>query len=491
VLRDAPLVLATGWLLIEGSVPTATTKLAKKTRASKARAAGPAVAGVHVLSDSDLRRIADRVFKMSDADETEVDIGVVSDALTRFANNTIHQNVAEQVMTVSVRTVLDGRTARATTNKTDEDSLRRVVEASKSLARSQPRNPDLLPMPGAQKYAKVSRYFENTAHATPADRARAVAKVAEMAEKNKQTAAGIFSTGVTQMAMANSKGLFASHRQTRAEFSITILEPDSSGWAKANSPDLDQIDPAALARSASEKAAATRKPSEAAPGRWTVILEPAAVLDLVGFLFYDFAGTAVEDQRSCFNKRMGKKILGQNITLHDDVYHPLQSGPPYDGEGVPRQKVLLVDKGVPKNLVYARATAKKMKAKPTGHGFSLPNDFGEAPMNLVFSGGKASVDEMVRSTERGILVTRLWYIREVDPYEKVLTGMTRDGTFLVQDGKVAGGIRNFRFNQGMLEMLSNVELMGPAVRAAGEESFEMVVPPMKVRNFHFSEVTKF
>jgi len=141
--------------------------------------------------------------------------------------------------------------------------------------------------------------------------------------------------------------------------------------------------------------------------------------------------------------------------------------------------------------VYSRATAKKMKAKPTGHGFSLPNDMGEAPMNMVFSGGKSLVDEMVRSTDRGILVTRLWYIRDVDPYEKVLTGMTRDGTFLVQDGRVAGGLRNFRFNQGILEMLSNVEMMGPAVRAAGEESFEMVVPPMKVNNFHFSEVTKF
>jgi len=222
-----------------------------------------------------------------------------------------------------------------------------------------------------------------------------------------------------------------------------------------------------------------------------VILEPAAVLDLVGFLFYDFAGTAVADQRSCFNKRMFKKILGDNMTLHDDVFHPLQSGAPYDGEGIPRQKVLLVDKGVPKNLVYARATAKKMKAKPTGHGLSLPNDMGEAPMNLVFAGGDSSVDEMVRSTERGILVTRMWYIREVDPYEKVLTGMTRDGTFLVQDGKVAGGVRNFRFNQSMLEMLSSVEMLGPSVRAAGEESFEMVVPPMKVRNFHFSEVTKF
>jgi PmbA protein len=466
-------------------------KAATKSRTLARGASAPAVASLHLLSDAEMRRIAEKVFKLSDADETEVEIGMVSDALTRFANNTIHQNVAEQVLTVSVRTVLDGRTARATTNKTDEESLRRVVGASKSLARSQPRNPDLLPMPGPQKYAKVSRYFENTAHATPADRARAVARVAEMAEKNKQTAAGIFTTGVTQSAIANTNGLFASHRQTRAEFSITILESDSSGWAKANAPDLARIDPAALAKSASEKSAASRKPSEAAPGKWTVILEPAAVLDLVGFLFYDFAGTSVADQRSCFNKRMGKRVMGENITLHDDVFHPLQSGLPYDGEGIPRQKVLLVDKGVPGNLVYARATAKKMKAKPTGHGFSLPNDFGEAPMNLVFSGGISSVDEMVGSTERGILVTRLWYIREVDPYEKVLTGMTRDGTFLVQNGRVAGGIRNFRFNQSILEMLSSVELLGPAVRAAGEESFEMVVPPMKVRDFHFSEVTKF
>jgi len=463
----------------------------KKSRTATSRAKSPAVAGVHLLSDSELRRIAERIFKFCDADETEVEISAVTDALTRFANNTIHQNVAEQSLTVSVRAVLDGRTARATTNKTDDESLRRAVETAKSLARSQPKNPDLLPMPGPQKYAKVARYFESTAHATPADRGRAVARVTAMAENNKQIAAGILSTGVMQSAIANTRGLFASHRETRAVFSITVLEPDSSGWAKANSPDLGRIDPLALAKSASEKAAASRNPSEAAPGRWTVILEPSAVLDLVGFLFYDFAGTAMQDQRSCFTRRMGEQLLGENVSVVDDVCHPLQSGAPFDGEGMPRQKVQLVDKGVPKNLVYARATAKKMKAKPTGHGFSLPNDMGEAPMNLVFSGGKASLDEMVRSTGRGILVTRLWYIRDVDPYEKVLTGMTRDGTFLVQDGKIAGGIRNFRFNQGILEMLSNVEMLGPAVRAAGEESFEMVVPAMKVRNFHFSEVTKF
>jgi len=443
------------------------------------------------LTAAELERITERVLKLSDADETEVDVSAGTDALTRFANNAIHQNVAEQTLSISVRVDLDGRTARATTNKTDDESLRRVVASAISLARNEPKNPDLLPMLGKQKYQKVSRYFPATANTTPEDRAKAVARVCKMAEKHKQTTAGIFASGGSQSVLANSKGLFASYEQTRAEFSVTMLEPNSSGWAKANSPDIRTIDPEELAESASEKAAQSREPREIAPGRYTTILPPAAVLDLVGFLFYDFAGTAVLDKRSCFTGRIGKKVLGENITLWDDVYHPLQTGHPFDGEGSPRQKVLLVDRGVVKNLVYSRATAKKMKAKPTGHGFSLPNDYGEAPMNLVFTGGDRLIDDMVRSTERGVLVTRLWYIREVDPYEKILTGMTRDGTFLIEDGKIAGGIRNFRFNQSIIEMLSNVETLGPAVRAAGEESFEMVVPAMKVRNFHFSEVTKF
>jgi len=439
----------------------------------------------------DLEKIAERVLKFSEAAETEVEISSTTDALTRFANNTIHQNVAEHTLHISVRAVVDGRTARAATNKTDDESLRRVAATAARLAKNQPEYPDLLPMLGPQKYRKAARFFHATAETTPQDRARAVSRICQMAEKNRQTAAGIFSTGEVQSVLANSKGLFASHAETEAEFSITVLESASSGWAKADSPDVREIDPDLLAASASQKSAGSRSPKELPPGHYTAILEPSAVLDLVGFLFYDFAGTAVLDKRSCFNDRMGKKIFGDNITLWDDVYHPLQAGAPYDGEGYPRQKVLLVDRGVPKSLVYARATARKMKTKPTGHGFALPNEYGEAPMNLVFAGGDKSVDDMIRSTERGILVTRLWYIREVDPYAKILTGMTRDGTFLVENGRVAGGIRNFRFNQSILEMLSNVEMLGPAVRAAGEESFEMVVPAMKVRNFHFSEVTKF
>src|SRR5579863_869484 len=469
-------------------------KTTRKGRSAKKKSLGSR-AREGLLTQSELRRIAERVFKLSDADETEVLIDVTSDALTRFANNTIHQNVAEQGLTISVRTVFDGRTARATTNRTDDESLARVVAASATIAKSQAKIPHMLPMPGPQKIQRVARFFDSTADFTAQDRAKAVARVCAASTKRKQTVAGIFTTGAMQSALVNSKGLFLSHEQTRVEFSVTVLDPDSSGWQKANSPDVTKIFPDALADRTAEKSQASRKPTEAPPGHYAVILEPAAVLDLVGFLFYDFAGTAVLDQRSCFNNRMGKQVMGPNITIWDDVYHPLQTGAPFDGEGLPRQKVLLVDRGTPRNLVYARATAKQMpsefKARATGHGFPLPNEYGEAPMNLVFEGGKTSLDEMIGSTSRGILVTRLWYIREVDPYEKVLTGMTRDGTFLIEGGKLAGGIRNFRFNQSVIEMLSNVEAMGPSVRAAGEESFEMVVPAMKVNNFHFSEVTKF
>ncbi len=447
-----------------------------------------------LAGERDLRRIVDTVLRLAKSigvTETEVHVDETISALTRFANNAIHQNVAEHTLNVSVRTQVDQRTARATTNRTDEDSLRAAIEASLSLAHSQPKNSQLLPMPGKQRYRQVNRFLMPTVALTPEDRARAVRRACDLALKKGQTAAGIFSSAQGQSVVGNSRGLFAAYRDTHAVFSITMQEASAASWAKENAANVAHIDPQKLAERASEKAHRATDAMELAPGRYTVILEPAAVLDLVGFLFYDFAATAVQDKRSCFNERMGKQVFGKNISIVDDVYHPSQLGAPYDGEGLPRQKVLLVDAGVPKNLVYSRASAKVAKKNPTGHGFALPNECGEAPMNLVFSGGKSSLDEMIASTDRGLLVTRLWYIREVDPYEKIMTGMTRDGLFLVEKGRVTSAVRNFRFNQSILEMLRNVESLGPAVRATGEESFEMVVPAMKIRDFHFSEATKF
>src|ERR1700730_2846175 len=443
---------------------------------------------------SDRGRIVDTVLRLANSigvAETEVHVDQTISALMRFANNAIHKDVAEHTVNVSVRTQVDQRTARATTNRTDEDSLRAAIEASLSLAHSQPKNSNLLPMPGKRRYRGVNRFIKQTAALTPEDRALAVRRVCDLAVRNGQTAAGIFSSAQTQTAMGNSRGLFAAYRDTHAVFSITMQEGAAASWAKENAANVTDIDPQRLAQRASEKAHRATEARELAPGRYTVILEPAAVLDLVGFLFYDFAATALQDKRSCFNERMGKQVFGKNISIVDDAYHPLQLGAPYHGEGLRRQRVLLVDGGVRKNLVYSRASAKVARKQPTGLGFILPNEYGEAPMNLVFSGGNSSLEAMIASTDRGLLVTRLWYIREVDPYEKIMTGMTRDGLFLVERGRVASAVRNFRFNQSILEMLRNVELLGPAVRATGEEAFEMVVPAMKVRDFHFSEVTKF
>ena len=445
-------------------------------------------------SPRELKKLIDlvlRLGRLAGAHETEVQLDETIEALTRFANNAIHQNVAEQGVTVSVRTVVDRRTARATTNRCDEDSLRRAVEASLELAHSQPQNPKLLPMPGKQRYRGVDRFSRETAALSPELRARAVRRACEVAIRSGQVAAGIFSSGQSQLTLGNSRGLFATHRQTHAEFSVTMQDDPAASWAKANSGDIRRIDPQSLARRASEKAKMAKDAQELAPGKYTVILEPAAVLDLVGFLFYDFAATALEDQRSCLNQRMGKQVFGRNIAIMDDVYHPLQLGAPFDGEGIPRERVRLVASGIPNNLVYSRSSAKKAGKKPTGHGFALPNEYGEAPMNLVFGGGDSSVERMIAGTDRGLLVTRVWYIREVDPYEKIMTGMTRDGLFLVEDGKVKRAVRNFRFNQSLIELLQNVQEMGPAVRTTAEEAFEMVVPAMKVAGFHFTEPTKF
>jgi PmbA protein len=450
--------------------------------------------GAALSSEPELRRVIEsvlRLAKKTHAEEAEVHVEEVDDSLTRFANNAIHQNVAERGVTVSVRTIVDGRTARATTNRLDEDSLRGAIDASLALAGSQPKDARLLPVPGQQRYRAVSRFAKASAAVTPEDRARAVRRACDLAIKNGQVAAGIFATGQSQTGIGNSRGLFGAYRETHAEFSVTMQEGTATSWAKANSADVRAFDPQKLAARAIEKAHRVRDPRELEPGRYTVILEPAAVLDLVGFLFYDFAATALADKRSCLNDRMGKALFGKNISINDDVYHPLQLGANFDGEGMPRERVALVDQGVPRNLVYSRRSAKAARKKPTGHGFALPNEYGEAPVNLVFAGGKSSLEEMIASTDRGLLVTRLWYIREVDPYEKIMTGMTRDGLYLVEQGKVTTGVRNFRFNQSLLEMLRNVELLGPAVRATGEEAFEMVVPAMKVRDFHFSEVTKF
>jgi len=435
--------------------------------------------------------LAERAAKSAGVTQVEALFNAHEDALTRFANNTIHQNVAEKTEWLSLRVLLDHKTARATTNRLDADSIRATVAEAIALARSSVASEDLLPLALPAASQEIPRFDADTAGTTPNDRAHAVAEAIRLVESAGQTAAGIYSTGRSVEAILNSEGLAAWHEETLAQFSITAMAENSSGWAKRSAAARAAFSPSELARTASQKAQLSRDPQEIAPGRYTVILEPAAVLDLVGQIFGDFSATAMEDQRSFLNDRLGTQVFGKNIDILDDTSHPLQSGVPFDGEGVPRRRLKLVEAGIPRELAYSRASATRAKVEPTGHGFPLPNEIGEAPVNIVIAGGSTSLEQMIASTERGVLVTRLWYIREVDPYEKIMTGMTRDGTFLVEGGRVAGGLRNFRFNQSVVELLKNVEALSPAVRASGEETFDMVVPAMLVRDFYFSEVTRF
>jgi len=457
--------------------------------------------------------------KYSSADEVELLISSGRSALTRFANNTIHQNVSEESHALSLRVSIDvgsaqgGRTARASTNKLDDDSLRRLAQTAETLVRLQQPDPELLAMPTPREVVEgevdgggtVQRHVQRTARIDAPDRAEAVARIVDVANRNELASAGIYATSEFAEGLFNSGGVAKWHEQTSAEVSVTMIGDTSSGWQKANAPDVATLNPAKMAEIAAEKARKSANPRELEPGKYSVILEPSAVLDIVGSMFWDFSGSALLEQRSFLNDRLGTHLFGDNITVEDDVYHPLQTGTPFDGEGMTRQRLKLIDKGVVQDLAYSRRAAMKMRRSelaekvgrvgPTGHGFMLPNEMGEAPLNIVFagapSGSSQTVEQMIASTERGILVTRLWYIREVDPYEKILTGMTRDGTFLVENGKAQCGVRNLRFNQSLVNMLRNVEALGEAVRASGEESIDMVVPPMRVREFTFTETTKF
>src|SRR5208282_6018385 len=311
--------------------------------------------------------IFDRIRRFSSADEVEAIFTGSRFALTRFANSTIHQNVEDENSIVSIRTNFAGRTARSTANQFDDESLRRAVAASENLARVQAPDPDLLPMPtteeansageGVRATLMPERFFDETAAVAPADRAEVVKGIVSVADGHGLTTAGIYSTSESCEGIFNSRGLANWHHQTLAEISITMLASDSSGWQKLNSPDVRNLDPARLAETAARKAVESAHPREIAPGKYTVILEPAAVLDIVGFMFWDYSGVAILDQRSFLNDRIGTQLFGENINIWDDAAHPLQAGSPFDGEGMRRQRVPLVEKGVVKRVVYARATA--------------------------------------------------------------------------------------------------------------------------------------
>lgn len=421
--------------------------------------------------------------------DVEVFLAEEESSLTRFANNGIHQNVSEEQRAISIRVAIGERTARATTNRFA--NIREATRAAIALARASEPDPNLLPLYEGAPVTPIARWDEATAVYSPQARAEAVREAIAQVEAAGHIAAGIFSTARSSQLLLNSNGLFTRHDETGATFSITATAADSSGWAKASAVAAGDLDAVRLARSAAEKATRSANPRRMEPGKYRVLLEPAAVLDFVGQIFADCTATAIEEERSFLTGRLTETIFGPNITIHDDVRHPLQDGAPFDGEGVPREALTLFANGAPVAMPYGRAAARRAGRTPTGHGLSLPSEGGECVSNIVVAGGHATREELLKQLGTGILVTRLWYIREVDPFRKVMTGMTRDGTFLVEDGEIVCGLNNFRFNESVIDVLNRVEAMSPAVRASGEEAFDMVVPAMLVDGFTFSEVTLF
>ena len=447
-----------------------------------------------MLGQEKIREITAKVLSLSQADQTEVLVFSDDSQLTRFANSYIHQNVAERDVQVRVRAVLDKRIGVASTNDLSGESLEKVVETALEVARLQPENPDFISLPEPAPIPEVKAFSEATAGFTPEARARAVGGICRRAVEDDLIASGAFSTSVQEIAVANSLGVFAYFPTTLADLKTVIMGDDSSGYGASIAWDVEQMDAEAVGAEAVDKALRGRNPCDIDPGRYTVILEEYATEDIVEMLSYVGLGAlAVQEGRSFMCDRFGEQIVGSTISLWDDGLDSRGLPLPFDFEGVPKRRVPLIENGIAMNVVYDSYTAGKEGKASTGHGLPAPNTFGPIPFNMFMAPGQATLEEMIASTERGILVTRFWYTRPVHPKLAIITGMTRDGTFLIEKGEVAYPVKNLRFTQSYLDALSSVEMVGRTTKLVRSD-FELNgnhVPALKLGEFEFTGVTEF
>jgi predicted Zn-dependent protease len=441
------------------------------------------------LPRDEMRRLADRVLGFSRAEQARVAISSGVQGNTRFAVNQVSTAGDVVDAQLSVTSAFGRRTASASTNRFDDDALRRVVETSERLARLVPEDPEYMGELGPQTGGDVRAVFDSTGGLDAERRARAVREVTSRASARELIATGFLPTEVGAQAVATSRGLFAYAEATRANFTTTVRTADGtgSGWAGSGVHDWAQIDVAALADRAIEKAERSRTPRRVEPGRWTVILEPTAVANMIGLMMSALAARAADEGRSFFSRpgggnRIGERVVDERVTIHSDPADPLLFSAPFTSEGLPNRRSAWIEKGVLANLVYSRFWAARQQREPTGF-----------PSGYAMAGGTATVDEMVASTERGLLVTRFWYIRGVDPRTILFTGLTRDGTFLIENGRIAGAVQNLRWNESPIAMLTNVEAIGRATHVSASESGDIgpsvVVPALKVRNFTFTSLS--
>jgi predicted Zn-dependent protease len=438
-----------------------------------------------ILNKEEAQALLKKVLGYSKADECEVSLGGSEGGNIRYALNAVSTAGDISSLGLVVTSVYGKKAGTATINEFDDAALERVVRRSEELAQLAPPNPEYMPMLGPQTFAESITYNANTAAMTPDSRAEMVAKSLAVTKEAKLTAAGFLENSTGFNAVMNSKGLFAYNKSSDVTFSVTTRNEagTASGYAARGFTDVNKLDTYSATKIAAGKANGSVGAKAIEPGKYTVILEPVAATYMLENMFR-FDARSAEEGRSFLSKkgggtRLGEQLMDEKVTIYSDPFNPELPSSTWDGDGLPRERTTWIDKGVVKNLSYSRYWADKKGVKP------LPG-----PANIIMEGGDATIEDMIKSTEKGILVSRLWYIRMVDPQTLLLTGLTRDGLFYIENGKIKFPIKNFRFNESPVIMLNNVEALGKPERSISVESYRSyLIPPMKIKEFTFSSLS--
>jgi PmbA protein len=444
-----------------------------------------------MLGEASMRELVSRVVARSKAEQTEVILQTSDSALTRVANSYIHQNVATLNTDIRVRVVDGSRVGVASSNDLSPEGIQRTVDTACEMARQQLGNPECQALPAPQPVERVPAVAESTVRCTPRQRAELMNVLCQKAKNAGVVAAGALATTAQEIAVANSLGTFAYHPGTFAEINTVMMSDTGSGYASFVHQDVGEIDAEAIAREAIDKALRSRNPVALDPGAYAVLLEEYAVADVLTFLAKTgFSAQAMQEDRSFMNGHLGKRLMDKRITIWDDGCAPDGIPQPFDFEGVPKRRVTFVENGVARGVVYDTLTAKREGRQSTGHSLPAPNSTGPYPMHMFMAPGQTPKSEMIKSVERGIWVTRLWYARVVHPMKVLVTGMTRDGTFLIENGAVTRPLKNLRFTTSFLDVLGRVRGVGRETRLFHDDSgASRTVPALLVDGFGITGVT--
>ncbi len=448
-------------------------------------------------SESEVRQLLERVLGFSRADECQVAFSARETGNLRFARNTVTTSGGAATVSLGITASFGRRSGFARINELDVASLERGVRTAEELARLAPENPEHVPLLGPQTYPGVAGAVEATSSFSAAARADAAGASIRACRDAGVTGAGFFEHGTVVSALANSRGLWGFQRTAGANFSVTTRTPDGrgSGYGVADVHDVRELDAGAVSSRAARKALASRETRALEPGKYTVILEPAATVDLIGHMVSAMDARRTDEGRSFLSKagggsRLGEKLFDERVTLSSDPPHPALPGDRWADDGRPQRRVDWVKNGVVTNLAWSRYWARHKgvagEGIPSRSGGPLGGEIGvfESEPGLIMAGGSDDLDALIRGVKRGILVTRFWYIRMVDPQTELYTGLTRDGTFYVENGEVKFAVKNFRFNESPVIMLNNLEALGRPERVNAS-----LIPPLVVRDFTFSSLS--